>query len=71
VAGAVASGGTAVTFVKIMSMSKIKAGIVTAVLAAGIAIPLVIQHRAQSRMDELNETLRQQTERNNELTSEN
>jgi RNA polymerase sigma factor (sigma-70 family) len=71
VAGAVASGGTAITLVKIISMSKIKAGIVTAVLAAGIAIPLVIQHRAQVRLDEVNETLRQQTARNNELTSEN
>lgn len=52
-------------------MTKIKAGIVTAVLAAGIAIPLVIQHRAQALLDEADKTLRQQVARNNELALEN
>ena len=52
-------------------MTKLKIGVITAAVAAGIAIPVVIQHRMQTRLNAANESLRQQVERNNQLAAEN
>ena len=71
IAGTAGSGVTTITILKIMSMTKLKVGIITAVVAAGITIPLVIQHRAQTQLSAANESLRQQTERADQLTAEN
>ncbi|MBE0542666.1 MAG: sigma-70 family RNA polymerase sigma factor [Verrucomicrobia bacterium] len=70
-AGAATGGGTTLTVLEIMSMTKLKVGIVTAVVAAGVSIPWVMEHRTQTRLTEANEALRQQTEQNNELEAEN
>lgn len=70
-AGAATGGGTALTFLQIMSMTKLKVGIITAVVAAGITIPWVMQHRAQTKLREVNESWRQQLEQNNLLAAEN
>jgi RNA polymerase sigma factor (sigma-70 family) len=68
---AAASTGTTLTVLKIMSMTKLKAGIITAVVVAGITIPLVIQHQAQTKLTTASEALRQQTERSDQLMKEN
>src|SRR2546425_638554 len=67
-AGAAASGGMTLTLLKLMTMSKLKAGIISAVVAAGVATPLVMQHQAQVKLSAENQSLRQQVEG---LTAEN
>lgn len=73
IAAASAAGGgiTAMNFLKIITMTKLKAGIITAAVAAGIAIPVMIQYRTQTKLNATNELLRQQIERNNQLAAEN
>jgi RNA polymerase sigma factor (sigma-70 family) len=51
---------TTLTFLKAMAMTKLQAGIIGAVVVAGVLTPLVIQHQAQVRLREENESLRQQ-----------
>jgi hypothetical protein len=41
------------------------------VVAAGVTIPLVIQHRTQTRLNEAHKSQRQQAERNSQLAQEN
>ena len=48
-----------------------KVGIITALVAAGVAIPWMLQSRTQASLDEANDSLRQQTERNTQLAEEN
>jgi hypothetical protein len=59
-AGAAAGGGTTLTILEIMSMTKLKVGIATAVVVAGVTIPLVMQQRAQTRLAQANESLEEQ-----------
>jgi RNA polymerase sigma factor (sigma-70 family) len=70
-ASAATGGGTALTCLKIMSMTKLQIGIVSAVVVAGISIPWVMHQRAQTKLHEANETLRQQAEANSRLAAEN
>ena len=70
-AAAASGGGAALTLLKIMSMTKLKIGIVGAVITAAVAVPWVMQHQAQTRLAEANESLRQQTEQNSRLAAEN
>lgn len=71
VAAGVGATGTSLTILEIMSMTKIKVAVVTAVVAAGITIPLVLQHNAKTQLAEANAALQQQTKRNEELAAEN
>ena len=48
-----------------------KTGLIVVLIAAAVAIPLIIQHRAQTRLDAANEALRQQSEQGNKLAAEN
>src|SRR6266550_441044 len=68
-ASATTGGGTALTFLKIMSMTKLKVGIISAVVIVGISIPLVMQYRAQTKLHEANESLRQQAETTSRLAA--
>jgi len=70
-AGAAVSGATTFNLLKILAMTKIKVGIITTAVAAGIAIPVVVQHRMQTKLTATNELLREQVERNNALMAEN
>jgi len=70
-ASTAASGITTLNFLKILAMTKLKIGILTAAVAAGIAIPVAVQHRMQTKLNATNELLRQQVERNNQLADEN
>lgn len=69
--GTAASAGTTLTIVQIMSMTKLKVAIVSAVVVAGITIPMVMQHRTETKLQEMNESLRQQVERNQQLADAN
>jgi len=70
-ASAAAGTGTTLTTFQIIGMTKLKAGIITAVVAAGITIPLVMQHQTKTQLAEANEALQRQTERGEELAAEN
>jgi RNA polymerase sigma factor (sigma-70 family) len=72
---AVGTGGT-LTILKFMAMSKLKVGLVGAVVVAGVATPLVIQqNHSQSKLQAENQELRQQnrqlTEQMSPLAAEN
>lgn len=71
IAGTAGSGVTTITILKIMSMTKLKIGIITAVVAAGVSIPWVMQHNTQTKLNAANEMLRHQAERNRQLLVEN
>jgi hypothetical protein len=71
--GGAVSGETALTILKFMGMTKIKAGAI-AVIMAGMAVPLVMQHQGKEELRARNEVLqRQNTELAQQLlfTSEN
>ena len=59
-ASAAASGGITVTLLKLMTMTKVKFGLIGVIVIAGAATPLAIQTQSQARLREENQTLRQQ-----------
>jgi RNA polymerase sigma factor (sigma-70 family) len=70
-AGATAAGGTTLTLLKLMTITKLKAGIISAVVVAGVATPLVMQHQAQVKLRDENQLLRQQITELTQLKTEN
>lgn len=70
-AGTAGSSAATLTILKIMSMTKLKIGIATAVVATGVAIPWVMQHNTQTRLNDVTEALRRQTEQTEHLMAEN
>lgn len=70
VASAATAGTTGLTILQIMSMTKVKAGVIGALVVAA-AIPFVMQHRAKTQLQDENEALRLQLRRINQLTAEN
>ncbi|MEO6034358.1 MAG: hypothetical protein ABIQ35_03800, partial [Verrucomicrobiota bacterium] len=70
-ANAATTGTTAFTVLKIMSMTKLKVGIASALIAAGIAIPLILQHQAQTKLQAENEALRRKAAQSDQLAAEN
>lgn len=55
-----AAGGTALTILKVITMTKLKAAIIGTIAVASVATTVVIQQNAQSRLRAENESLRQQ-----------
>ncbi len=70
-ASAAAGTGTTLTILQIMGMTKLKVAVITAVVAAGITIPLVMQHQTKNQLAEANAALEQQTKHSEELAAEN
>jgi RNA polymerase sigma factor (sigma-70 family) len=70
VAGAAVSNATSLTVLKIMSMTKLKTGLAAALVAA-FAVPLALQHRTQTRLQQENEALQRQVQTIDQLTAEN
>ena len=70
---ATAAGGTTgtLTLLKYMIMTKLQLGIIGAVIVAGIAAPLAMQHQTGVKLREREETLRLQNEQLARLTAEN
>ncbi len=71
VATAAVTGGTTLTLLKIITMTKLKLGIIGAIAVAGVVTPLVIQHQAQVKLREENASLRQQAGEKDRLAVEN
>ena len=70
-AGAAAGGGTVLTLLQIMSMTKLKVGAISAIVLVGVTIPWVMQHRTQAALHAASELLRQQSEQIQQLTADN
>jgi RNA polymerase sigma factor (sigma-70 family) len=56
----VSAAGTSLTVLKLMTITKLKAGLLSIVVVAGVSAPLVMQYRAQQQLREENTALRQQ-----------
>jgi RNA polymerase sigma factor (sigma-70 family) len=58
--GGAVTGGTTITIVKILSMTKMKMAIASSITAAILAVPIVVQQKANQALREENEALKQQ-----------
>ncbi len=70
-ASAAATGGPSLILLEIITMTKLKLGIISALVVAGAAATLVIQQQSQARLREENAVLRQQAGEKAQLASEN
>ena len=70
-ASAAAGGGVTATLVKLMTMTKLKFGIISVIALAGVATPLAIQHQSEARLREENLALRQQASQLAQVAAEN
>jgi RNA polymerase sigma factor (sigma-70 family) len=62
-AGAAAVGtGLTLTTMKVMAMTKLQLGVAGAILIAGMATPLVLEHQSLSRMREVNDRLHEENQ---------
>ncbi len=68
-AGVTAGTGTALTFIKLMTMNKLQLSMISALAVVGVATPLVIQR--ESRLRQENRSLRQQIEQLAPVQAEN
>ena len=59
-AASVSAGGTALTLIKLMTMTKLKTGLASAVVIAAVSTPLVMQYQSAARLREENNALRSQ-----------
>ena len=59
-AGTAAGSGLTLSTLKLILMAKLKLGIVSAVIVASVATPLVLQHNARAKLREQDDSLRQQ-----------
>lgn len=70
-ASAAAGEGMTATLVKLMATTKLKAGLISAIVVASVVAPLVVQHQAQARLHHQEEALRRQTDQLAKLQGEN
>ena len=68
---AVAGSGATLTLLKFAAMTKFKVGILSAIVIAGVATPLVVQHQSQARVRERDNALLRQGDRITQLEAEN
>jgi RNA polymerase sigma factor (sigma-70 family) len=68
---AAVGSGTTFTALKLTAMTKLKVGILSALVIAGVATPLVIQHQSQVRLRETDSALLRQADRITQLEAEN
>jgi RNA polymerase sigma factor (sigma-70 family) len=57
---AVAGTGSSLTLLKLIVMTKIKTGIVGAIVVAAVVTPLILQHQSRAKLREADESARQQ-----------
>jgi hypothetical protein len=69
--GTAVGSGTALTILKIMSMTKLQIGIAAVVVAVGVSLPLVMQQRTQTRLTAAQEQLQKRDAELKQLASEN
>jgi RNA polymerase sigma factor (sigma-70 family) len=68
---AAGTGGATVTLLKILTMTKLKVGIISAIAVMGVATPLVIQYQTQAKLRDENTSLKQQVAEQAQLAQEN
>ncbi len=66
-----AGSGATSTFLNLITMTKLKAGILSALIIAGAATPLMIHYQAQSTLRERDAALQRQNDQLAQLTAEN
>src|SRR5215469_4653600 len=71
IAAAAAGSGTTLTVLKFMATTKLKLAVAGALVVAGIATPLVLQHQARAKLDEQSRKLEEQAQRVSQLEAEN
>jgi len=54
--------GTGLTILKIMTMTKLKLGVISALIVTGAAAPLILQHQTALQLRRENQSLRQQSD---------
>ena len=70
-ASAAAGGGLSVTLLKIMTMTKLKTGILTAVVVTGAATSLVVLQQARAKLREQDDSLQQQSAQLGKVAADN
>src|SRR5437660_495473 len=68
---AAAGTGTTLTLLKSMAATKLKTGVISAIVVASVATPLLVQHQAQARLREQDQALRQRTDQLAKFQPEN
>lgn len=68
---AAATGAGTLTALKLMTMTKLQLSIIGAIVVAGVATPLAIQHQTAARLRKVNSALQQQVAARDILASEN
>jgi len=71
IGSAAAGAGNTLTFLRFMASTKLKTGVIAAVIVASVVTPLLLQRQAQARLREQDETGRQQSSQLAQLTAEN
>ena len=70
-AGAVAPTGTALTLLKIMTLTKLKLGVLSSLVILGLSASLVKEHQSQVNLREENRTLRERFDKFAQLIADN
>jgi len=70
-ASTAAGGGITATLVKLMTMTKLKFGIISVIAVTGVATELVIQSQSQASLREENQALHQQASQLSQVAAEN
>ena len=70
-AGAAAGTGTTLTFLKVMTMTKLQAGIACGIVVASAVTSLQIEHQAQAKMRQVDVSLQQQRSQLAQLQAQN
>ena len=69
VASASAGAGSTLTILKLITMTKLKIGLISALVVAGVATPLIIQHQNEVNLHDENQSLlREHEQLNGEIT---
>jgi len=70
-ASAAMGGGTPLTLLKLMSMTKLKLGIISTIAVAAVAVPVLVQNQSAAKVREENQSLRQQVDQVAQLEADN
>src|SRR5207249_1154959 len=70
-AGAATGTGSTLALLKYMATTKLKAGMITAIIVASVMTPLFLQHQAQARRREQDEVWQRQTNQLAQVTAAN
>src|SRR5204862_4713392 len=70
-ASATVGTGITLALLKFMAATKLKTGVISAIVVASVVTPLVVQHQAQARLRDQDESLRQRADQLAKLQADN